>query len=139
MNLARPLSLRTKLLLASVVVEAVMLTLLVSNSLRLTHESLINQTRQRSEELNILFNGALAAPLAQRDYATLNEFLSDVQREHGIVYMVLKDRSGLVVASAGWEANRQLPEASHNLDGIEERDSHFDLAVRLHTVYPVNF
>jgi diguanylate cyclase (GGDEF)-like protein/PAS domain S-box-containing protein len=129
MNLARPLSLRTKLLLASVVVEAVMLTLLVSNSLRLTHESLINQTRQRSEELNILFNGALAAPLAQRDYATLNEFLSDVQREHGIVYMVLKDRSGLVVASAGWEANRQLPEASHNLDGIEERDSHFDLAV----------
>ena len=129
MNLKNPFSLRTKLLLASVVVEIVMLTLLVANSLRLTQESLINQTRQRSAELNILFNGALAAPLAQRDYATLNEFLSDVQREYGIVYMVLKDRSGLVVASVGWEANRPPPEPNQYLEVSEERDSRFDLTV----------
>ncbi|WP_124945504.1 EAL domain-containing protein [Sulfurirhabdus autotrophica] len=129
MSVKRSFSLRTKLLLASIVVEAVMLTLLVTNSLRLTQESLVNQTRQRSEELNILFNGALGAPLAQRDYATLNEFLEDVRRDQGVVYMVLKDRSGQIVASAGWEANRVLPVPSHSLEVNKERDDRFDLAV----------
>ena len=129
MKMKRPYSLRTKLLLASVVVEAVMLTLLVANSLRLSNEGLINQTRQRSEELNVLFNGALATPLAQRDYATLNEFLTDIRREHGIVYMVLKDRSGLVVASVGWETSRPLPEPSQYFELSKERDNRFDLTI----------
>lgn len=129
MTLKPPYSLRTKLLLASILVEALMLTLLVSNSLRLAHEGYLNQTRQRSEELNILFNGTLAAPLAQRDYATLNEFMADVRRDHGIVYMVLKDRSGLVVASVGWEASKQLPEPNYSLDELVEHNNRFDFLV----------
>ena len=112
-KLPRALSLRTKLILLSLVVEVVMLTLLVFNSVRLSQDSLIAQAQLRYTELNTLFNAALAAPLAQRDYATLNEILAESLNEQGIVYAVLVDRGDHVVASAGWNKDRPLPQASH--------------------------
>lgn len=106
------LSLRSKLILLSLIVEVAMLTLLVVNSVRLSQDSLLNQARVRYTELNTLFNAALAAPLAQRDYATLNEILAESERMEGIVYAVLIDRTGHVVASAGWKKERALPVAA---------------------------
>ena len=108
----RALSLRTKLILLSLIVEVVMLSLLVFNSVRLSQDSLLAQAQLRYTELNTLFNAALAAPLAQRDYATLHEILAESLHQQGIVYAVLIDRSGHIVASAGWEKNRRLPTVS---------------------------
>lgn len=125
----RPLSLRAKLLLASIVVEAVMLTLLVSNSLRLSQESLQTQAIQHNTELTILFNAALAGPMVQRDYATLNEILNEIRQGEGIVYMVLTDRSGGVVASSGWESHRPLPVANKYLNFDQTKEDRLDLAV----------
>lgn len=105
----RSLSLRTKLILLSLIVEVVMLSLLVFNSVRLSQESLIAQAKVRYTELNTLFNAALAAPLAQRDYATLHEILAESLDQHGIVYAVLVDRRQSIVASAGWDKSRPLP------------------------------
>ncbi len=86
-----------------------MLTLLVMNSVRLSQDSLIAQAQVRYTELNTLFNAALAAPLVQRDYATLHEILAESVHQEGIVYAVLVDRAGHIVASAGWEKSRALP------------------------------
>lgn len=107
-KLPRALSLRTKLILLSLIVEVVMLTLLVVNSVRLSQDSLLAQAQVRYTELNTLFNAALAAPLVQRDYATLHEILAESVDQKGIVYAVLVDRAGHIVASAGWEKGRTL-------------------------------
>ena len=80
-------SLRTKLVLASVVVEVVLLTLLVINSARLIQKNLAAQADVRIRELSLLFNAALAGPLAARDYATLDEVLRESQEPEGIVYL----------------------------------------------------
>lgn len=122
-------SLRTKLVLASVVVEVLMLSLLVANSLRLTHESLMEQARLRVEELNVLFNASLAAPLVQRDYGTLYEILQESRREAGLTYLVLTDRDGQVLARAGWPEGEALPTTSPRLSLDAVRDGRFDLVV----------
>jgi diguanylate cyclase (GGDEF)-like protein/PAS domain S-box-containing protein len=123
----KPLSLRVKLLLASIVVEAVMLTLLVSNSLRLSQESLQAQSTQRIQELKALFNAALADPMASRDYATINEILSEITTNEGIVYMVLTDQKQQIIATAGWDLQRPLPEIDdpHN---FSQKDDRIDLS-----------
>lgn len=112
LKLPRTLSLRTKLILLSLIVEVAMLSLLVFNSVRLSQESLIAQASVRYTELNTLFNAALAAPLAQRDYATLHEILAESLDQQGIVYAVLVDRRQAIVASAAWNKNRPLPKNS---------------------------
>ena len=124
-----PLSLRSKLVLASVVVEVVMLSLLVVNSLRLTQDSLVEQMRLRVDELATLFNASLAPPLAQRDYATLYEILQESRREQGLTYLVLIDRDGKTVARAGWPADQALPEPSSSLHLEAARQGRFDLVV----------
>ena len=111
-NPSRTLSLRTKLIVLALTVEVVMLSLLVFNSVRLSQDSLVAQAQLRYTELNTLFNAALAAPLAQRDYATLHEILSESLNRQGIVYAVLVDRSGHVVASAGWQKGQRVPQIS---------------------------
>lgn len=125
----RPLSLRSKLLLASMIVEVVMLTLLVTNSLRLSHENLKTQAIQRNTELKILFNAALAGPMVERDYATLNEILKEIRREEGIVYMVLTDRHGTRIASAGWDGSLPPPKSTATLNFNEEDSDRFNITI----------
>ena len=133
MNLFRFRSLRAKLLLASVLVEVVMLSLLVVNSLRLTNASLLNQAQVRVTELKTLFNASLASPLAQRDYGTLRDILSAIRSEKGITYLVLKDRYGNVLSSVGRPADLPLPavSASLNLDEVEQGYFNLSVPIRL--------
>ena len=98
-----------KLVLASVVVEIVLLSLLVGNSMRLIEHSLIDQARVRIQELNPLLNASLAGVLAQRDYATLGEILKESQRKEGVAYLVLFDADENIVASVGWDRRAPLP------------------------------
>lgn len=127
----RGLSLRSKLVLLSLIVEVVMLTLLVVNSVRLSQDSLLAQARARYTELNTLFNAALAAPLSQRDYATLNEILAESERLEGVVYAVLVDRSGHVVASAGWKKGRTLPVVTPSTKVADTGADRFDTSTQI--------
>lgn len=127
----RGLSLRSKLVLLSLIVEVVMLTLLVVNSVRLSQDSLLTQAQARYTELNILFNAALAAPLAQRDYATLNEILAESARMEGVVYAVLVDRSGHVVASVGWKKGQALPVVTASTKVADTRAGQFDTSTQI--------
>jgi len=115
-------SLRTKLILASVLVEVVMLSLLVVNSLRLTNASLLEQSQVRVAELKTLFNASLGSPLAQRDYGTLKDILAAIRSEEGITYLILQDRYGNVLSAVGRPADQPLPvvSAALNLDEVEQ-------------------
>ena len=131
LKISRGLSLRSKLVILSLIVEVVMLALLVVNSVRLSQESLLNQAQVRYIELNTLFNAALAAPLAQRDYATLHEILAESEHQEGIIYAVLVDNSGLIVASSGWKKGRTLPTSMAATKFSDARTDQFDTSTQI--------
>ena len=123
-------SLRLKLLIASVLVEIVMLSLLVANSERLISNSLGDQALTRVTEMQPLLNAALAAPLAQRDYGTLQEIIDESRHEHGLAYLVLFDSYGKVVASSGWKKGETLPAMDTSFEKVNA-DSKFDTKVNI--------
>ena len=88
-------SLRAKLILGSVVIEIIMLSLLVGNSIRLTGNAFVDQAQRQNDDLQPLFNAALVGPMAQRDYATLGEILKGIQSDQGLVYLVLLDNRAM--------------------------------------------
>ncbi len=108
-------SLRLKLVLASVVVEILMLTVLVVNSLRLMESSLEQQARANLEQIAPLLNASLVAPLIQRDYATLADILRESMRKDGVTYLVLFDNERRVVAALGWSPSQPLPELDEHV------------------------
>ena len=109
-------SLRFRLLVASVLVEFVMLTMLVTNSVRLIHASLNEQGLARTEEIRPLLNAALSGPLAQRDYGTLQEILNEIQSSKGIAYLAAFDNNNKLIAANGWNSHRSLPALDTDLD-----------------------
>ena len=62
-------TLRGRMLAAAMAVETVMLTLLVTNSVRLLYGSLTEQAQLHANQVTPVLNAALVSPLAQRDYA----------------------------------------------------------------------
>ena len=113
MNLWRPhlRTVRSRLLLAALAIEAVMLTLLVSNSLRLLQSSLGEQAKSHAAQMAPVLNAALVAPLAQSDYATVQAILDESQAVAGISYLAVLDRDGQLVAISGWSRKEPLPPA----------------------------
>ena len=109
------LSLRTRLLLASVLVQIVMLALLIVNGISVMNEQLTERTRVYLEEQKQLLNAALATPLARRNHAMLQEVFERVRRDNGITYLVLFDRDGKIVAASGWERTASLPPLDRSL------------------------
>ena len=100
---------RGRLLMLALFVEACMLVLLIANSLRLLHHFMGEQARSHSEQIAPVLNAALVAPLAQYDYATVKAVLDESVATQGINYLVALDNQGQVLASAGWPAGRPLP------------------------------
>ena len=102
-------SVRARFLLAAVVVEAVMLTLLVSNSLRLMNTYLVEQVAQHVRQITPILSAATIAPLAQRDYATVQSVLDESLSQKGVRYLVVVDAQNNRVASSGWPKDQELP------------------------------
>jgi len=103
------LPLRARLLLASAAVQLIMLALLIYNSINVMDEKLIERTRIHLEEQKQLLSAALAGPLTRWDRGKAHEVLDRARREQGIVYLVLYDRKGRVVATSGWNKRTPLP------------------------------
>jgi signal transduction histidine kinase/ActR/RegA family two-component response regulator/HAMP domain-containing protein len=96
-------------LLAAVLIEAVMLALLVTNSLRLLRDYMSGQVERQAAQIGPVLIAALVAPLAQRDFATVQAVLDESRAEHGIDYLVVVDGSGKTAASSGWNRDKPLP------------------------------
>ncbi len=114
-------SLCFKLVLASVVIEAVMLSLLVWNGTRITGDALNNIFQNRVEAFVPLMNVSLAEPLTQRDYATLNERLRRIVQLESLVYVEVRDELGMIAASHG-----KVPESASFDTSFEVHDHVYD-------------
>ncbi|AXS80196.1 ATP-binding protein [Dechloromonas sp. HYN0024] len=109
-------SLRGRLLLLALLVEATMLFFLISNSLRLLRDHMGEQARVQAEQIAPILNAALVAPLAQSDYATVQAVLDESHSAKGINYLAVIDVRGSVVAIAGWSRDQPLPVPDERFD-----------------------
>lgn len=105
-------SLRFRLLFVSLLIEAVMLTVLVGNSARLISEHLTHQAEVRIHAIELAYKTALAVPLASRDYPTLRDILEGWKGAEDVRYLAVTDNQGQILVAVGWDAQKPLPEPS---------------------------
>lgn len=101
-------SLRFRFLLASLLVEILVLAILTGNSLRLIDERLEVQTQRHQATIQQAYGVALAVPLAERDYASLRDILDGWQQNDDIEYLVLTDPQGHRLASSHWPDRKSV-------------------------------
>jgi len=122
-------SVRAQLLLVALLVETLMLILMVSNSLRLVHSYMSQQTQQFAEQLMPILSAALVAPLAQSDYATVQSVLDESRSKGGVSYLILTSNQGQRIAASGWPEEKPLPipDTSIHLLGNDETHLIYDV------------
>ncbi len=115
------LRLSTRLILGIVLIEALMLSLLVGNSVRListSHGAILERTVQ--EEARLLGN-LLAPGLAFRDRASLQDALNLIADSRNLVYAEVLDRKGRRMAEMGAPPTHFTPDADYasaTMDGV---------------------
>lgn len=100
MNAPR-ISLRVKITLAALVIEALMLAFLIGNSLRLSSAALDDQAEHHLAELAAALGAALQAPLAQQDDAAVREIVETLHGQGRLVRVAVFDRQGRLLHAAG--------------------------------------
>ncbi len=100
------LSLRYKLTLAALGVEALMLAFLIVNGVRLTGEELQQQAENRARDVGKTLAAALLAPLSREDAARVADVVETLQREGSLKMITVRDRYGRVVHRAGNEGTQ---------------------------------
>ena len=103
------LSLRTRLLVASVLVQTVVLVLLILNGIHVMDAQLAERARVRIDEQKQLLSATLEAPLRRGDGAGIAAVFERVRRDEDLAYFVLFDAAGRIVAAAGWNPALALP------------------------------
>ncbi|MHB0982483.1 MAG: EAL domain-containing protein [Thiobacillus sp.] len=95
------LSLRYRLTLAALSVEAVMLVFLIGNGAQLTTQALQKQAEYRVAETAKTLEAALLAPLAQQDDAGVRDIIESLRRDDGLKMIEVRDHSNRVVHQTG--------------------------------------
>ena len=103
------LSLRTRLLLASALVQTAVLVLLIVNGIQVMDAKLVERAQLHLEEQKQLLSATLEASLRRGDYTGISALFERVRRDEDIAYLVLFDARGKVVAATGWDPARALP------------------------------
>lgn len=99
------LSLRYKLTLAALAVEAVMLSFLIANGMQFTTQALQEQARYRVAEIAETLESALLAPLMQQDDASVRDIVESLQREGGLEMIEVRDSGSRLVHRTGASAD----------------------------------
>lgn len=124
------LSLRWKLVLGSLLIEVVMLSFLVTNSVRLNEAHLQQLAAIRLREVSVLLNASLGPSLVQQDFASVTEVFRQSRSQEGITYFLLYDNTGQLVAADGWEGIPPQHRAGLQLQTNQHRmDSQVDIVV----------
>ncbi len=110
-------SIRTRLVVVSIVIEVTMLGLLIANSLRLVTEVMEDRTEARLQTVSPLLNASLGARLFERDHASVQEILTQLVHSPAaeLDYIVVLDDKRQVYAQAGKVDIAQLPAIDANL------------------------
>src|SRR3569833_796376 len=98
------LSLRYKLTLAALGVEALMLALLIINGVHLTSEELQKQAENRAHDMGKTLVAALLAPLSQQDDASVRDIVVFLLCVGGLKMIVVCDSNRRIVHQAGTES-----------------------------------
>lgn len=80
-----------------------MLSVLVTNSLRINQAHLLQLANIRLGEVSVLLNASVGPSMAQQDYAAINDVFRVSRRKEGIVYFLLFDQRRRLIAADGWE------------------------------------
>ena len=125
-------SIRTKLVIVSIAVEAIMLGLLLANSFRLLNETLQEQTQTRLEALTPLLNASLSARLFERDHAAIREIITQLvsNRLSDLTYIVVYDNRNEIYARAGAIDAARMPALDMNV-GSSVSDMIYDASAPL--------
>ncbi len=109
------LSLRTRLLVASALVQIAVLALLIVNGIQVMDAQLAERARVRLDEQKQLLSATLEAPLRRGDDAGIAAVFERVRRDEDLSYFVLFDAGGRVLAASGWDPARALPPPDRTL------------------------
>ncbi|UXY15140.1 EAL domain-containing protein [Chitiniphilus purpureus] len=115
-TLTTPGSLRTRLIVASILVQCTILAFLLFNTSRIWSEATAETTAVRVQELSRLLNAAFSGPLFNNDFSRAADLIDTIRAPEGIDYLVLLDAQRNVVAARGWDITHPLPPTSP-LDG----------------------
>lgn len=99
------LSLRYKLALAALVVEALMLAFLIANGVHLTQKTLQEQGVQRIHEIGQTLAAALLAPLSEQDDASVHDIIETVHGENTLKMIEVRDASQRIIHQVGESGN----------------------------------
>lgn len=111
MNLSRLFpSLRARLVAAVIFVQALLLAGLLFEHVDDIGDQLQEQAQLRGQQLTLLLNAALAAPMAQVDYAAAQDILEETYRNAGLKYLMLFDSHDKLITSLG--RRPAMPDAS---------------------------
>lgn len=94
-------SLRTRLLLGILLMQALLLGALAYNSGRLIDRAIKSQIEHRVEDIGRLLSAALAVPMLQRDFAAIKDEVRDISTDSDLTHLNVRDHSGFVVAQFG--------------------------------------
>lgn len=117
------MSLRFKLLFWATIVNVLLTFILITNSLQLVEEELESQAKLSVAAIEPVLSAALAAPLAQRDYATSQQILDETLANGTFSYLTLVDAQGEPVAATGWKMGEPLPRLDTDLPHVARRAS----------------
>ncbi len=123
-----PKSLRLRLVLTALVVEVVTISVLVANSVRLNQQALVEEAVTWIDSWSPVLNASLAAPLAQRDFATIQQLLDDMRSDQGLSYLQVLDHRKRVVAASGRKMSQPLPPADRKI-GENDTDGNYDMRI----------
>ncbi len=116
-------TLRAKLIAAGALVQLLALTVLLLGSAHLLQRTLQQQARAETEQVVALLDQALAAPLAQRDYATLQQMVDLMRSDSSVRYLVVLDHRDKVVVTTGWPSDAPLPARDQGHIDLDRADA----------------
>ena len=124
-------ALRDKLIAICILVQVIVIAFVLWNSTRLLQRTLLAQATSHTRQVVALLDETIAVPLAQRDYAALQQAIDSARSDDAIDYLVLKDHLGKVVVASGWDMKKALPPRDIDAIDLHRADT------TLHTGAPV--
>ena len=110
--------LKYKLIFFTFIVELVMLTLLIFNSVNIIQKHLVSQAEKQLEELKYSLHTSLAVPLISRDYGSVKSVIDEFTASNKIEYIVIyKDKKAMMASN--YDVSSPLPQLSQHFSTDE--------------------
>jgi len=119
-------SLRFRLIASVVTIEVIMLSLLVWNNIAIIHSTHTDRLRDTAASMIQQIANTAGNYMVAVDYATLEDYLSNIISYKELAYIIITDRDDKTVIALGSE----IPETRHNIDKhpAQVNDGIFDIS-----------